>query len=444
MPFPLFRGATLLAALNLAMTAAGAQAAPTPDVSLLDLVEIEFGYTTLDEQYYHRVAPQQLLDGARTGIVAYLRSRGIADPRVGFMHPRDAAGRGAVPAIDQQIGRAILRYGARVDVRQLVYAAISGEAASLHDPYTVLFTPAELKGFTAALDGTAFGGVGIELAADPATGAWTIDDVFAGGPAARAGLAEGDRIVQIDGTPVAGLATSAVTALVRGTIGTPVTFTIERGGAELPAPIAVVRAAVTPPEVTARLLTGNVGYLRLRTFGPTAGRDVHAALRRLEARGARAIVFDLRGNGGGYETQAVHVASAFVPSGPVVAIQQSHGSRVVTNADGDALPARPLVVLVDGDSASGAELTAAAIRDRGIGTIVGTTTFGKGVVQSMFPLPDGAALKVTTARYFTPAGASIDGVGIVPDVRVTEPAGAQIGVPGSDAQLDRALELLRP
>ncbi|MFY9779610.1 MAG: S41 family peptidase [Candidatus Baltobacteraceae bacterium] len=411
------------------------------DVSILDLVELELGYTTLSEQYYRQVKPQVLLDGARTGIVAYLRGRGVAAPQVAFMHARPD-GRGAVPAIEQQVGKAIERYGSRVDVRQLVYNTIRGEAAALRDPYTVFFTKAQMDGFRTALDGASFGGIGIVLARDDAAGAWRVDQVFEGSPAARAGLEPGDRIAAVDGEPAGGLSSEELRAQLRGKIGTVVHLSVTRGGSPLPQPLALVRASITPPEVTARMLSGNVGYVALRIFGERAGEDVRAAAERLEARGAKALVFDLRNDGGGYESAAVKVAGDFIASGPLVAVAENHGKRRVTMAGGGALPPRPLAVLVNHDSASGSELVAAALQDRGLGKLVGTRTFGKGLVQTIVPLPDGAALKVTTARYFTPNGRDIDGIGVIPDDVVDEPADAELGVPGRDPQLDRALTLL--
>jgi carboxyl-terminal processing protease len=412
------------------------------DVSLLDLVELEIGYTTLDEQYYRRVAPQVLLDGARTGMVAYLRGRGVAEPRVAFMHARPD-GRGAVPAIEQQIGKAIERYGSRIVVRELVYNTIRGEAAALHDPYTVFFTGDQVKRFSAALNGEAFGGIGIVLARDDAVRAWRIDQVFEGSPASRAGLQPGDEIAAVDGVPASDLSGEELRARLRGKIGSVVRLTVARNGTPLPEPLNVARASVTPPEVTSRMLAGGVGYVALRTFGERAGDEVRSALRRLEGDGARALVFDLRGDGGGYEAEAVAVAANFIPRGPIVAVQENHGKRRVGQADGKALPARPLAVLVNHDSASGSELVAGAIQDRGAGKIVGTRTFGKGLVQTMVPLPDGSALKVTSAKYFTPNGRDIDGVGITPDILVDEPADAALGVPGRDPQLDRALVILQ-
>jgi carboxyl-terminal processing protease len=410
---------------------------------LLHLVETEFGYTTIADQYQHPVAAQRLLDGARVGLIAYLRSRGVPQPQISAMHARPD-GRGAVPAIEQQIGLAIQRYGSRVDSLALVYAAIRGEVAALNDPYSVFFTAAEVKGFSAAIDGTAFGGVGIQLAFDDAHKMWLADTVFPDSPAAKAGVVQGDGIVAVDGTNLSGLDNARIQALIRGPIGTTAHFSIVRNGAPLAAPLAIVRAAVTPPDVTQRLLPHGVGYLALRSFSQDAGTKVREALVGLAKRGAKAYVFDLRGNGGGYESAAVHVASAFIASGPIVANEGRDGKRHTSQADGNAVSPLPLVVLVDHDSASGSELVAGAIQDRRAGTLVGARTFGKGVAQTMFALPDGSAIKLTTARYYTAGGRFIDRIGLEPDVVVDEPAGSEPGVPGRDPQLDRALALLAP
>lgn len=433
--------ASLLVALSAVPPSASARVAN--DVSMLDLIETDLAYTTISDQYYRLVKPQVLLDGARAGLIAYLHGRGIARPDVAVMHAR-ADGRFAVPAIEQQMGRIIVRYGTRVDVRELVYGAIRGELAALHDPYSVFFTKPELTGFSRALDGETFGGIGIVIAGDETGAHWRADQVFENGPAAKAGLQAGDEITSVDGTALAGKTTQAVRALLRGKAGSVARVTIMRGDVALPQPLAITRAAVTPPEVTTRLIDGTIGYVALRTFGATAGTEVRSAVRRLRSQGARACIFDLRGNGGGYESAAVHVASVFVPSGPIVSTQENHGKRHVTLADGTALLPQPLVVLVDRDSASGSELVAAAIADNGRGTLLGVRTYGKGLVQTIVPLPDGAALKLTTARYFTAGGHDIDRVGIAPAVVVEQSAGAVAGVPGSDAQLDRAIALLTP
>jgi carboxyl-terminal processing protease len=430
--------AALLLALSMPATNA---AGNTSDVTMLDLIETDLSYTTISDQYYRLVQPQVLLDGARAGLIAYLHGRGIAQPQVAVMHAR-ADGRFAVPAIEQQIGRIIVRYGSRVDARELVYGAIRGELAALHDPYSVFFTKPELTGFSRALDGETFGGIGIVIAGDETGAHWRADQVFENGPAAKAGLQPGDEIVSVDGAVVAGKTTEAVRALLRGKIGSVVHLAIARGSTPVAQPLAITRAAVTPPEVTARVLNGTIAYVALRTFGATAGKEVRSAVQRLRSQGARACILDLRGNGGGYESAAVHVASVFVPWGPIVSTQENHGKRHVTQADGKALSPQPLVVLVDRDSASGSELVAAAIADTKRGTLIGVRTYGKGLVQTIVPLPDGAALKLTTARYFTAGGHDIDRVGITPDIIVEQTADAVAGVPGRDPQLDRAIVFL--
>ena len=428
-------------ALLLCLALGAVEPASAADLTLFDLVELDIGYTTIQYHYYVPVSQQRLLDGARTGIVAYLRSRGIAHPQVAQLHAR-ADGRGAVPAIEHEIAKAIVRYGTRVDPHELIFATIRGELAALNDPYSVLFTRAELKGFEGALNGEAFGGVGIALAYDDATKSWHADQVFAVSPAEKAGVRPGDVISAVDGTSATGLTADALGKLLRGKIGSPVQLSIVRDGAALAQPLVAVRAEITPPEVTSRMLPGDVGYVALRTFGQTAGAEVRRAVSDLEGRGAKALVFDLRGNGGGYESEAVRVASVFVPTGPIVSNVSNGGKRIVKPAAGNALPARPLAVLIDHDSASGSELVAAALQDAHVATIVGVRSFGKGVAQEMFALPDGSAMKLTTSRYYTPAGRDIDKIGLTPDVVVEQPSGSQTGVVGHDPQLDRALGIV--
>ncbi|MBC5810649.1 MAG: S41 family peptidase [Candidatus Eremiobacteraeota bacterium] len=419
------------------------------DVTLLDLIEVEIGHSSIAEQYYRPLATQGLLDGARTGMLSYLKRRGVPSPQIAIMHAQ-ANGRGAVPAIEKQIGIAIQRYGARVEPRALVYAAIRGELASLRDPYSVFFTSAELKKFSAAVDGETFGGVGLVVTRDSSGAVWRIAEVFENGPAARQGVLAGDVLAHIDGSPAGALTNDALVARLRGKPGSHVHLGLLRstlsGGAVADpktVDVDVVRRSITEPNVRARLLPGGVAYVALRSFDADAGKTVRAAVEKLDAQGATALVLDLRDNGGGYERASVAVVSNFIAGGPVVTIEQRRGKRVTETTRGKPLAARPVAVLVNGNSASGAELVAAALQERGVAKVVGTTTFGKGLVQTMIPLPDGSALKLTTARYLTSSGRDLDHRGVVPDVTVAEPAGSTPGVPGSDPQLDRALELLQ-
>jgi carboxyl-terminal processing protease len=424
--------------VSLASTLAPARAA---DFTLGDLLELDEAYVTIADHAVSPVPAAALVAGARRGIADVLRASAVVNPQVADVHARPD-GRGVVPAEERAIALALQRYGARVAPRELIAGAIRGELAALHDPYAVFFSAADVKGFSRALDGSAFGGIGIELAFDRAAQRWRAESVFPGGPAAKAGVRDGDELQAVDDTPLAGLPDARVSALLRGEIGSSVRLTLVRDGAVLPEPVVVTRAAVTPPVVTARLLDGGIGYVALHGFPLDAATQLRAAFVRLAARGAQRDVLDLRGNGGGYETAAVHVASLFIASGPVVAMQPRRGPRAVTRADGNPLPPMPLVVLIDHDSASGAELVAGALQDRKRATLVGTRSFGKGVAQELFPLPDGAAIKLTTMRYYTAGGRFIDRTGLAPDVAVDEPADAVRGTPGRDPQLDRALAVV--
>lgn len=344
----------LAVAIVLAVTRVPARASTA--MTVLDVLELEVSYDTLTQQFYRRVTPQQVADGARTGIVAYLASRRIEEPRVPFIKAgRD--GETALRAIEGAVAGAVLRYGARIAPRQLVYSTISGELATVRDPYTIFFTPRQYADFNRFL-------------AEP----------------------------QAKGTP--------------------------------------------PPTVYPRLLRGSVGYVKLTIFGDHTPEELRAALTALDTQGARSYILDLRDNGGGYRDAAVKVASTFIARGPIVTVEEQHGERTTFSADGSALPAKPLVVLVNENTASASEIVTAAIQDDRRGTILGSKTFGKGVVQSVFPLPDGSAMKVTTGRYLTALGRDINHVGVVPDVAVAEPSGARAGDPENDPQLDRALALL--
>jgi carboxyl-terminal processing protease len=411
--------------------------ATQPSISALDVIELQIGYTTILARYYKPVAPRTLVDGARTGIEAELLARGI-DATLPYA-PANVDLYGGGDAIDTMVFGSIARYGARVDPHRLIVAALSGELAALHDPYSVLFHPAQFKKFTAFLGNGRVGGIGALVSFVAASDEVRIDRVLPDGPAARGGLQAGDAIESIDGKSVGQIGSAGVRDALRGTIGTTVRLVVERAGTRTA--YAFVRAEIHDPEVSfARF--GAVGYLALSRFGDRAGAELTADLADLESQGATAFVLDLRGNGGGYGDEATAVASAFIASGPIFTTRERNGATTVSSASGKANVHAPLVVLIDGDTASAAEIVAGAIQDDGAGTLVGTRTFGKGVVQSVFPLPDGSAFKVTTARYTTPKGRDIDGVGIAPDVAVSQPAGATRGDPATDPQLQAALDLL--
>ncbi len=190
------------------------------------------------------------------------------------------------------------------------------------------------------------------------------------------------------------------------------------------------------------MLKNNVGYVALSVFGKDTAKELSTALDRLHQRGARAIIMDLRENGGGYLDAAVGVSSKFISSGPIVSVESRASSITTLEANDTAINPVPLAVLVNGHTASASEITSGAIQDSGVGEIIGTRTFGKGVVQTIYPLGDGSAVKITTARYLTPHNRDINHLGITPDIVVTENIGARLGDPAKDVQLQRALQYI--
>jgi len=433
--------ATLAAALSFSAFGLASAAAPQATLSGLDIIELEIAYSTLMARFYRPLSGAQLLGGARTGIASYLKGRGVADPALPIP-PAKLDRWSAENEIVRDVALSVQRYGAHIETAGLIDATVSGELAATHDPYTVLFAPQAYKGFVKFLDGTKFGGIGVELAlaGDKPV---TIVRVFPDGPAQKAGVEEGDALATIDGKVTAGLSRDALSALLRGKAGSSVALGVIRNGAPLAAPLTIVRAPVSAPDVTGRILPGALGYVRLSSFGAEVGTQLTSVLSSLQAKGARAYVLDLRDNGGGYRDAAIAVASHFIAKGPIVATQERSGPRTTYSALQLTTIDAPLAVLVNGDTASAAEIVAGAIQDARAGTLVGERTFGKGLVQEAFALPDGAGMKLTVARYFTPSGRDIDRVGIVPDVVLAEPREARVGDPGNDPQLDRAIALLR-
>ena len=419
---------------------APARSAAPASLGALDVIALEICYTTVMARYYKPVDPADLLAGARGGIVAYLISRGVTNPKLPPLpvHPDRYR---AENEIDRDVALAVARYPTRVRTADLVAKTIAAELAALKDPYSVLFPAPEFKKFVGFLDGKPAAGIGAELDVDPQTHAVRVVDVFPGSPAENGGLQPGDLITGIDGNPPPATTPAAVGNALRGPPGSTVRIGFTRG--ETPhEPVALVRKIVTPLDVTGRVVGGGVGYVRIRSFGAQSPQQLDAVLAKLRAANVRAYAVDLRANGGGYRDAAIAIASHFV-RGTIVTIQERTGKPAVFAAKaGVAQLDAPLAVLVDGDSASAAEIVAGAIQDAKTGTLVGMRTFGKGLVQETFALPDGGAIKLTTARYLTPSGRDIDTVGITPDVVLAQPPGAHPGEPGHDPQLDRALDLL--
>lgn len=431
----------LAAAALLATTAPGASRAS--GLSGLENSEIEMTLSLLTSEFYKKVDPQTTLDGAHANIVAYLEKLGIKAPHVLQIRAVEDPAQNA-RELEREVSSVITAYGTKAGgSRTLTYSAIAGMLASVKDKYTTFLSPREYAALNEGLDGGNFSGVGIAIAVDEKTKLLIVNDVIPGGPAEKAGVLRGDTILSIDGRSTKGLTTEQDAKQLRGERGSQVRLTIERAGKPLTSALAVTRDTIHQPSVYAKLLDNGIGYARLTVFGSNTAGELTTALTKLQAQGAKAYVLDLRDNGGGYLNAAIEVSSKFIPSGPIVSVESKGGSSTQYDAENTAIPPKPLAVLVNKYTASASEITSGAIQDNGVGELIGEKTYGKGVVQTIHPLPDGSAVKITSARYLTPHGRDINLVGITPDIVSVEPKSSKLGDPLTDPQLQSAITYLQ-
>ncbi len=307
------------------------------------------------------------------------------------------------------------QYVEDVPSRRLIYAAIKGMLSSL-DPHSAFFTPEECQGFRQGVEGE-FGGVGIVVDADG--GIIRVTELLPDAPAARAGVQPGDVLTHIDNSPVAGLRFDDVVAKLRGAVGSNVTLTFERTRAPKPVIVTLVREQLRPESVISRLLSPGYGYIRVTAFQERTAARTEQALADLAKQSSgklRGLVLDLRGNPGGLLEQSIELADLFLSRGVIVSTRGRDEGPARMAHEAGTQPIYPMVVLVDGGTASASEIVAGALQDYRRALLVGTPTFGKGSVQTVIELADGACVKVTVARYYTPSGRSIQELGIVPDV----------------------------
>ncbi|HSJ43319.1 MAG TPA: S41 family peptidase [Euzebyales bacterium] len=329
------------------------------------------------------------------------------------------------------------------DAEKLVDGAIQGMLDQVDDKYARYFPAEAFEDFNDSLDGT-FSGVGLmlqEAEGEDAPEGPVIVSVLPETPAAKAGIEEGERIVAVDGEDVSDAPLEHIVAKVKGEPGTTVSLGLA-GGDEGRRTLEITRAEFDLPLTTREMLQGDVGYVRLYQFADGAGVQVRLDVRKLVDDGADGIVLDLRNNPGGLLNEAVSVASVFIEDGDIVAVKKRGGERETYGAVDDAFDEVPLVVLVNENSASASEIVAGAVQDVDRGSIVGEATFGKGTVQTIAQLSDGSGAKFTTARYFTPSGDSIEGVGVKPDVKAAVDETEEPVEVEDDPQVDAALDEL--
>jgi carboxyl-terminal processing protease len=353
---------------------------------------------------------------------------GFLAGRVGRIADTPAARTGVVAEAAERLRSTAAH---EITEEELDEAAIRGMLAALGDRYATYYDTADYAQFQRLLDGR-YSGVGLWLGR-VASGEVEVTSVLPDSPAARAGLRTGDTLVAVAGLPVHAAQVSEIVTLMHGEPGTTVAVTVRRNGRV--ETLELRRAALASEDVTYDVVSRGVGQIRVAAFTRGVGREVQAALKALRGKDVTGVVLDLRGNPGGLLEEGVRVASAFLDRGRVVSYRGRGVEEKTYDVVGRGDTTTPLVVLVDGGTASAAEVVAGALQDRNRALVVGTRTFGKGSVQQPLVLSDGSAIEVTVASYYTPSGRTVDQVGILPDVDLPPGYGAR-------AALTRAVEVL--
>lgn len=329
-------------------------------------------------------------------------------------------------------------YEDEVDKDALIEGIYTGYAGALGDPYTEYYDEEETKALQESTSGE-FSGIGATMSQDAETGVITVVNVYKGSPAEKAGILEGDILSGVDGRSTDGQDLENVVSWIKGEQGTEVSVVVVRDGEEVE--MTAVRDIIEVQTVEYEMKAGQVGYISVSEFDSVTYDQFKTALEDLEASGMEGLVIDLRSNPGGNLSTVTDMLKLLLPEGTIVSTKDKYGNTEEITCDGTHEFSKPLAVLVNQYSASASEIFCGAVQDYGTGTIVGTTTYGKGVVQQLLDLGDGTCLKLTIAEYYTPSGRSINGTGVTPDVEVEYEYNAQD--PEADNQLDRALEIVQ-
>lgn len=331
-------------------------------------------------------------------------------------------------------------YLGEVDEKTLQDGICRGMIESLGDKYAAYYTAEEFESQMEKNEGIYYG-IGAYISIDAETELPYISGVIDGTPAQEAGLRMGDILYEVDGVQTFQMTLEEVTEYVKGDEGTTVTLTIIRDDTAFQQD--VVRRKVDRPTVSAEMLEDDIGYIRITEFKDVTVEQFTESYAELKGSGAKALILDLRGNPGGLLDAVVSIGQQILPKGLIVYTEDKDGNRQEYTCDGRKEIQIPLAVLVDGSSASAAEILTGAVKDYGIGTIIGTKTYGKGIVQKIISLSDGSAVKLTTDGYFTPNGNNIHETGIEPDIVVEFDAEAYYSENPVDNQLNVAMDYLR-
>ena len=331
-------------------------------------------------------------------------------------------------------------YIGEVDEDALQTGTCQGYVGALGDPYSAYYDEEQTSALMETTQGE-YGGIGVVLTQNLDTGVTTASSVYEDSPAMKAGMKDGDIIYQVEGRDVSGMALEEISGSIKGEKGSTVEITVLRGEDREEVTLTITRDTIQAETVKTRMLEDEIGYLAISEFDSVTLEQYREGLAELTTQGMEGLIVDLRGNPGGNLDTVCEILDLMLPEGLIVYTEDKDGNRQEFTSDEAQEVQVPLAVLVDGNSASASEIYAGAIQDYGIGQIVGTKTYGKGVVQTIYDLKDGTSLKLTVAEYFTPNGRNIDGEGITPDVEVTYQRDEND--PEADNQLDRAVETLQ-
>ncbi len=345
---------------------------------------------------------------------------------------------GKLQVIEETIAK--YYYEEDVDQEALTDGLYNGMIAALGDPYSTYYTQEDLESLMQQTEGVYYG-IGAYVGMDTQTGLAHISGVIDDTPAQEAGLRDGDVIYMVDKEPMQGLELSEVVANIKGLEGTKVHLTIYREGERDYLEFDVERKKIESPTVKHEMFENGTGYIQITEFDDVTVDQFSEALAVLRGQGMKGLILDLRANPGGNLSAVVEIARQLLPKGLIVYTEDRDGNRTEYSCDGSKKFDQPLIVLINGYSASASEILAGAIKDYGIGELIGTKTFGKGIVQRVISLSDGTALKLTVSSYFTPKGNNIHGIGVEPD-EVYEFDGDRYYDEGYDNQLEHAIDVM--
>lgn len=380
-------------------------------------------------------AKKNFLQGALFGALIMLCGTGVVS--CGIRLSEDASSEEKLSVLKGLIDE---NYIGDVDEEALEEGIYKGYIQGLEDPYSVYYNEEETKNLYETTEGE-YSGIGAVLSQDLESGVITLVQIYEDSPAAKAGLKDNDILTKVGDIEVTGMDLSEVVTYIKGEKGTDVDLTVLRGEDAEEITVTATRDAVEAQTVKYEMLEGQTGYLSVSEFDSVTYAQYEEALNELTDQGMTGLIVDLRNNPGGNLNTVCEMLDLVLPKGTIVYTEDKDGKRETATSDDEHQINVPMVVLVNGNSASASEIYAGAIQDYGIGKIVGTQTYGKGVVQQIFDLGDGTSVKLTIAEYFTPNGRNIDGEGITPDVEVEYEADENN--PEADNQLEKALEVMK-